>query len=82
MATPVRVRRKNTRRKIATAMATPTVMSCSHESVMPANETGLPLKSSGVLYELAVGLQMAPAAATRTRSRPRVTASRMLVAAP
>jgi hypothetical protein len=82
IATPVRVRRKNTRRKIATAMATATVMSCSHDRVIPATETGLPFTRSGVLYVFAVGLQMAPAAATSTRSRPRVTANRMLVAAP
>ena len=35
-------------------------MSCSQERVIPAIEIGLPLKSSGVLYVLAVGLQMAP----------------------
>ena len=82
MATPVRVRLKKTRRNTATAMATPTVMSCSHERVTPATEIGLPLRRSGVSYVLLAGFQMASAAATRTSSRPRVTASRMLVAAP
>ena len=49
MATPVRVRLKNTRRNTATAIATPTVMSCSHDKVIPAIEIGFPFTSSGVL---------------------------------